>query len=258
VNLGPLTPFARVKRLKDDVDDLLYAEIERRRAQQRRGVDILSLLIEARHEDGEPMTGGELHDEMITMLAAGHETTATALAWAFYHLLANPSALARVERELEQAGETVGGPSVPEGRFEYLDAVIKESLRLKPIIPSVSRTLKTPARIGGCELPAGVTLVPCIYLAHRRPAVWPDPHTFRPERFLGTRPSPYEFLPFGGGTRRCLGMAFALYEMRIVLAEVLSRVVLHASRVDEVRVVRRSITLAPSDGMPVTIERRAA
>ena len=142
-------------------------------------------------------------------------------------------------------------------RLEYLDAVVKETLRLTPIIPLVGRRLVHPMRLGGRDLPAGVVAAPCIYLAHRRPERWPDPERFDPAHFLGTRPTPYEFLPFGGGVRRCLGMAFALYEMKIVLGRVLARAALQPAPGYAARVVRRSITFAPSEGMPVVVGARS-
>jgi cytochrome P450 len=256
VNLGRLSPWARFLRLRDETDGLLFAEIARRRA---RGAapraDVLSLLIAARGEDGRPMSDRELRDEMMTLLLAGHETTATALAWAVRHILANPGVLGALREELREADALT-----PEGvgRLPYLDATVKETLRLNPIISEVGRRLARPMRIGGRELPAGVGAAACIYLVHRRPDLWPEPERFDPTRFVGARPSPYEFLPFGGGVRRCLGMAFALYEMKIVLAQVLSRFTLRLAPGYRAKVVRRSITLAPSAGMPVVVEARAA
>jgi cytochrome P450 family 110 len=259
LELGGLTPWGRLVRVMRDVDALLHAEITRRRTEGVDGrSDVLSMLVAARDEQGRPMTDQELRDEMFTLLVAGHETTATSLAWAFHRILAHPEVQARLADEL---GRVVGrGPlqarDLPQ--LEYLDATVKETLRLMPILPVVGRWLAAPARIGGVDLPAGVIATPCIYLAHRRPDVWPEPEAFRPERFVGARPSPYTFLPFGGGVRRCLGMAFALYEMKIVLATVLARVVLRAAPGSSVRVVRRSITLAPSHGMPVVVDALAA
>ena len=258
LDLGPLTPWGRFRRLQREVADILLAEIARRRAAGGAGDDVLSMLIAARDEAGNPMTDAELHDEMITLLVAGHETTATALAWAFHRILAHPAVLERLQAEL--AG-VVGGTGLgPEhvARLEYLDATVKETLRLNPILPLVGRVLQSPLRIGDVDLPAGVVAAPCIYLAHRRADVWSEPTRFQPERFLGQPASPYTFFPFGGGVRRCIGMAFALYEMKVVLAEVLSRVRLRATPGVTVRVVARSITLAPSGGMPVVMDARAA
>jgi len=251
-------PTVRFFGMRERVDRLLFAEIASRRQADVKGrADILSLLVQATYEDGRPLEDQALRDELMTMLLAGHETTATALAWAVSHVLAHPEVRARLLGEL---GEVGPAPLDPQRvtRLEYLDAACRETLRLTPIIPLVGRRLTRPMAIGGVDLPAGVVAAPCIYLAHRRPERWPEPERFRPERFIETKPTPYEFLPFGGGVRRCLGMAFALVEMKIVLAEVLSRVELRAAPGYQVRVVRRSVTLAPSEGMPVVVERRAA
>ncbi len=258
LDLGPLSPWGAFLRTKRELDALLFAEFARRRAAATPPRDdVLSLLLAARDEDGEPMPDGELRDQMMTLLFAGHETTATSLAFAVHNVLAHPDVLARLRQELDRV---CAGPVRPEhvGRLEYLDAVVKETLRLSPVVSEVGRVLAHPMRVGGWDLPAGVVASPCIYLAHRRPDVWPEPARFLPERFVGRRPGPYEFLPFGGGVRRCLGMAFALYEMKVVLATVLSRVELGLAPGYRMQQVRRSITLAPSMGMPVVVERRAA
>ncbi len=249
---------ARFFTARDRVDQQLFAEIAaRRRADVSGRADILSLLVAATYEDGRPLEDRALRDELMTMLLAGHETTATALAWAVSHVLASVDVRDRLRDELRTAGPAPFDPQHVT-RLEYLDAVCRETLRLTPIVPLVGRRLTRPMTVGGVDLPAGVVASPCIYLAHRRPERWPEPDRFRPERFLESKPTPYEFLPFGGGVRRCLGMAFALVEMKIVLAEVLSRVELRAAPGYQVRVVRRSVTLAPSEGMPVIMERRAA
>ena len=258
VDLGRLSPWGRFLGVKRDLDAFLFAEFARRRADGAGGDDVLSLLLAARYEDGQPMRDEELRDQMLTLLFAGHETTATALAFAFHNILGHAHVRERLRDELASVGGA--GPVAPAqvGRLEYLDAVAKETLRLNPVISEVGRVLARPMRIGGWDLPAGVAASPCIYLAHRRPEAWPEPERFDPERFVGRRPSPYEFLPFGGGVRRCLGMAFALYEMNVVLAEVCSRVELRLASGYRMQRVRRSITLAPSKGMPVVVERRAA
>jgi cytochrome P450 family 110 len=258
-DLGPLSPWGRLVRARREVHDVLTAEIARRRVPGAPARDdVLSLLVAARDEDGSPMPDDDLRDQMMTLLFAGHETTATALAWAFYRILERPDVLAAIRAEHRRV---VGdGPFCAEhvARLDYLDATVKEALRLDPIIPDVGRRLVRPMRIGGWELPAGVVAAPSIHLAHRRPGRWPEPELFRPERFLGARPGPYEFLPFGGGVRRCLGMAFALYEMKVVLARVLSRVELRVAPGYRPRPVRRSVTLAPSRGMPVVAAARLA
>jgi cytochrome P450 len=258
-DLGPLSPWGRFARLGRAVDEIIHAEIARRRAEGTAGrADVLSMLLDARDEDGRPMTDVELRDEMITLLLAGHETTATSLAWAFHRVLGRPDVLATLRAELARV---VGaGPVEPEhvNALEYLDAVVKETARLNPVVPNVGRRLHAPTRIGGHLLPAGAVAAPCMYLTHRRADVWPEPERFDPERFVGARPSPYAFFPFGGGVRRCIGAAFATYEMKVVLAQVLSRVELRAAPGSRVRLVRRTVTFAPSGGVPVVAAARAA
>jgi cytochrome P450 len=242
VDWGRWSPWGRAQALRRQVDARLAASIARRRAEPgTRGGDVLSMLVEARDESGTPMSDDRIIDEMLTLLVAGHETTATALAWTTWRLLEAPAVLARTRSAAE------GGDLGP------LEAVIKETLRLNPVIPDVGRRLMRPTCIAGWSLPAGIAVAPCIYLTHRRPDVWPDPEHFDPERFVGLRPKPYEFFPFGGGVRRCLGMALALYEMKIVLARMLAHVDLALVPGYRPRLVRRSITLAPSEGMPAVV-----
>jgi cytochrome P450 len=240
------SPWSRFVAARAEVDALLYDEIERRRTDQGLAgrEDILSLLLQARDEDGEPMSDKELRDELMTLLVAGHETTATALAWAFELLLRNPQALARLEADLAAGGD------------EYLDAVIKETLRLRPVLPVVGRLLKAPFALRGYELPAGTMVAPCIYLTHRNPLVYPEPERFLPERFLGTPPDTYAWLPFGGGIRRCIGASFAIFEMNVVIPAVLWRVRLRpvGSRPEPMR--RRAITFVPARDALVVAERR--
>jgi cytochrome P450 len=258
-DLGPLTSWRRVEKIRDEADAILFAEFARRRREARTDrTDILSLLMAARDEEGRPMSDAELRDEMITLLLAGHETTATTLAWVIQYVLEHPAVHARLRAELLERGVGASDEPVGVGDLPYLDATIKETQRLMPIIPMVGRRLHTAMRIGDYELPAGVVAAPCAYLTHRRPDLWDEPDVFHPERFLGKRPSPYEFFPFGGGARACLGAAFASFEMKIVLARILARVEMRAAPGYRVRVVRRGITFAPSQGMPVVIEQRAA
>jgi cytochrome P450 family 135 len=207
---------------------------------------VLSMLLLARHEDGSSMSDEELRDELMTLLVAGHETTASSLAWAIERLVRHPQALARLREEAEAGGS------------EYADAVCKETLRLRPILSLVVRKLKEPMEIGGRLLPAGVTVAPCIYLVHRRADVYPDPLAFRPERFLEEPAGTYTWFPFGGGVRRCLGASFALFEMRIVLQELVTRLDLRAADPRPERFVRRAITNAPQRGGEVIAQRRVA
>jgi cytochrome P450 len=190
------------------------------------------------------------------VLAAGHETTATTLSWALHRVLQHPDVEARLREELRQVAGTE--PLAPEqvSRLEYLDATLKETLRLLPVAPAVGRVLQRPMKMGEWELPAGMAVMPCVYLTQRRPDLWPEPERFNPERFLGKRISPYEYFPFGGGARRCIGMAFATYEMRIIFAELLRRVKLRSATRAETRVGRRGVTLAPEGGVPVIVESR--
>jgi cytochrome P450 len=245
-NLGRFGPWARFQRARAELDEFIYEEIAARRAEEDDGErdDVLSLLLRAEHEDGSPMSDEELRDELVTVVGAGHETTATALAWALERLLRAPRALARLRESIEA------------GDDEYLDAAIKEALRVRPVIVDVARKLTAPAEIGGYELPAGTFVLPAIAAMHYREDVYPDPHEFRPERFLDGSGDKYTWIPFGGGVRRCIGAAFAQYEMRVVLRTILERAELSAPdpRPEKVRV--RNITLAPGAGGRVVLERR--
>jgi len=255
--LGRLLPWASIVKAMEDTDRVVRELIARRRREGTEGrEDILSMLLDARDERGQRMTDDELRDEMLTLLVAGHETTATTLAWTIHHLLSNPAWYARVRAEV---AEVAGGGLIEPDQVDklvLLDAAIKETLRLTPIIPLVARHLKKPSTIGGFELPAGAVAAACIYLVHHRPDLWPEPERFDPGRFVGKKPDPTHYFPFGGGTRRCLGMAFATYEMRIVLATILARVELAAAPGTPVKLVRRGITLAPSGGMPIVVTAR--
>jgi cytochrome P450 len=217
------------------VDELLHQEIAERHAADdlEERDDILSMLVAARHEDGSPMSEAEIRDELLTLLVAGHETTATSLSWALERLVRHPEKLARL-REEALAGEDA-----------YLTATIQETLRLRPVIVLVARRLTEPVVIGGYELPAGVTVTPCIHLVHRDPEVYPEPERFLPERFLESPPGTYTWIPFGGGVRRCLGASFAQFEMSVVLRELVLRRGLRPSRPEPERPFRRAITETP-------------
>ena len=252
--LGRVTPWGRIKPLIDDVDRLLLAEIARRRAAPSDSDDVLTMLLAAKDEAGRGLTDSELRDEMLTLLLAGHETTATALSWLLWRLTSQPEVQARLQAEVRAAARDGVVPPERLGELKYLDAVIKETMRLNPIIPFVARWILSPMRVAGRTLPADVMVTPCIYLTHRRPDLWPDPELFKPERFLDARVSPNHYFPFGGGTRRCIGMAFALFEMKIILCRILSRVELRPAPGYTARLVRRGIAFAPSEGMPLIVE----
>jgi cytochrome P450 len=259
IDLGRLTPWGRFVRFRHQVDREIFAAIAHRRAAGTAGRDdVLSMLVDARDEEGRAMSDQELRDELFTLLMAGHETTATSLGWVFWCVLERPEVLEGIRAEVRRVA--ADGPLDPRHVSELvlLDAVIKETARLHPVTDGVGRLLKRPAHLGRLYLPAGVGVSPSTYLTHRRPDLWPEPARFRPERFIGARPRPYAFFPFGGGVRRCLGAAFATYEMKVVLAEVLAAAELRLAAGYRPRVVRRAVTLAASGGVPVILERRLA
>ena len=224
----PVGPWAAFMRAVRRLDALIYERIDAR-------VDdgsVLAVLRTARHEDGSPPAREELRDQLVTLLAAGHETTAGSLGWALERLARHPEMLARIR----------------DGDDAYLDAVVKEVLRTRPVLSIVGRKVMAPFQVGGWTLPPGVHVTPCIYLTHRRADLWEDPTAFLPERFLDGAPQPYTFIPFGGGTRRCLGASFATLELREVLRAVAARVHLRPDRPEGERMRRRSITLTPARG----------
>ena len=244
-DLGPWSPWGRYKRSKAAVDEFIFEEVANRRATAEGRDDVMSLLLQAHDEEGEKMGSSELRDELMTLLTSGHETTATALAWTFERVLRHPEVLERLREEAVEGGDD-----------RYLDAVIQETLRLRPILPIVVRTLKAPKRIGPWDLPAETSVSPCIYLMHLRPDLYPDPYAFRPERFLENPPETYTWIPFGGGVRRCLGIAFAQAEMRVVIRTMLKRLDLRAADPEPEPIRRRNITFCPRDGGRVVIEGR--
>jgi cytochrome P450 len=248
-NLGPLGPWGKFLRARKALDAFIYEEIGLRRAEVAAGAehdDVLSLLLEARDEEGQPMSDAELRDELVTVLGAGHETTATGLAWAMERLLRNRAVLETLRESLAVGDET------------YLEATIKETLRARPVIVDVARKLTAPLEIEGYELPAGTFVLPAIAALHYREDLFPDPNRFRPERFLDGKADNYAWIPFGGGVRRCIGAAFAEYEMRVVLREFVLRAELSAPDPRPEKVKVRNITLAPGRGAQVVLERPLA
>ena len=242
-NPRPRSPWGRFNRLVAEADQVVFDELQERRGRSGDGEDdILSMLLDARDEEGRPLTDVELRDELMTLLLAGHETTATALSWTLERVVRHPEVLARLGEERREGGEA------------YLEATIKEALRLRPVLPAVGRHLTAPLEIGGHLLPAGVSINPSIYLLHRRPDLYPEPYAFRPERFLDNPPGTYEWIPFGGGIRRCLGASFALFEMRIVLQTILDRTTLVPQDAPGEGVTRRAITYAPDRGGRILVE----
>jgi cytochrome P450 family 135 len=245
-------PTGAIGRALDRLDALIYEEIAGRRAlgDLHERTDILSLLMQARDEDGREMSDGELRDELVTLLLAGHETTATSVAWAIERLVRHPQKLRRLTQEMD-AGEG----------DEYLTAVANETLRVRPVVPIVVRLLRERLQVGAHSLPAGTRVVPSIYLTNRNPRVYEDPGEFRPERFLDASPETFSWIPFGGGIRRCIGASFALMEMKLILRTMLGELEPRAPRGWRGRrgelIRRRAITLVPAQGTSVVWERRA-
>jgi len=248
-DLGAWSPWGHVVRLVQQIDELVYALIRERRAESNQNrQDILSLMMSAHYDDGQPMSDEELRDELMTMLVAGHETTASALTWAFYWIDQLPEVRGKLLQELNTLGVNPESSSI--SKLPYLTAVCQETLRIYPIVMNgFARVVKSPIEIMGYMLPVGTIIIPSIYLAHHREEVYPQSKQFKPERFLERQFSQYEYLPFGGGNRRCIGMAFAQYEMKIVLATILADFQVLLVNKRPVRPVRRGLTLATPAGM---------
>ncbi|MBW4547609.1 MAG: cytochrome P450 [Symplocastrum torsivum CPER-KK1] len=255
-DLGSWSPWGRFLRQKQQINQLLYDEIQQRREQADPcGDDILSLLLSARDEAGQPMTDEELRDELLTLLFAGHETTASALSWALYWTDHLPAVRDRLLSELDTLSPDTDPTTI--ARLPYLSAVCQETLRIYPIaINPFPRTLKAPMEIMGYQFEPGTNLLISIYLTHHREDIYPEPKRFKPERFLERQFSPYEYLPFGGGNRLCIGMAFAQYEMKLVLATILSRYNLMLADSRPIKPARRGFTIAPPGNMRMVVNQR--
>ncbi len=247
-------PAGAIGTALERLDGVIYQEIGRRRGQgdlaERK--DILSLLLQARDEDGLAMTDGELRDELVTLLLAGHETTATSVAWAIERLVRHTDKLRRLTAEIDEGATD-----------EYMTAVVNETLRVRPVVPVVARTLRQELQVGAYRLPVGTRVVPSIYLTNRSPRVYDDPEAFRPERFLGNAPETFSWIPFGGGIRRCIGASFALLEMKLMLRTILSE--LEPRLPEQGRRWRkgewnrrRAVTLVPAAGARVVWQRRSS
>ena len=255
-DLGPLSPGRYFVRRKQKIDQLIYAEIhERREHLDPSRSDILTLLMSARDEAGKPMTDQELRDELITLLLAGHETTSIALTWALYWIHYLPEVKEKLLKELDTLGNDPDPSAIT--RLPSLNAVCSETLRIYPIVLiTTPRILKSPLHLMGYEFEPGTILAPCVYLTHRREDLYPQPEQFKPERFLERQFSPYEYLPFGGGNRRCIGAAFALYEMKLVLAKILSNFDLVLVDNHPVKPTRRGVTMAPAGNVKMVFKGR--
>ncbi|MDY6938563.1 MAG: cytochrome P450 [Cyanobacteriota bacterium] len=253
---GAWSPWGRFKRLQQSVDRLIYSEIrERRENPDPSRTDIMSLLLMARDENGDAMTDEELRDELVTLLLAGHESSATTLAWTLYWIHKLPDVKEKLLAELETLGENSDPLEI--FKLPYLTAVCQETLRIYPVIfVTSSRVTKSACKLMDFQFKAGTTLTPCIYLTHHREDLYPNPKQFKPERFLERQYSPYEYLPFGGGNRRCIGMALAQYEMKLAIATILRNLELALPDDRPVRPVRRGLTIAPSDNLRLVVKGR--
>jgi cytochrome P450 len=244
-------PWQKLRRRFAEADALLYAEIADCRADPHLAerTDSLAIMVRAADDDGRSMDDAELRDQLLTLILAGHETTAAGIAWALERLTRCPDAMAKAVRAADDsaAGDPAGD--------EYLDAVVKETLRIRPIIFSTARLLTEPAEVGGYRLPAGVTVDVSIGLVHADNAIYPDPDRFDPDRMIGAALSPTTWLPFGGGSRRCLGAMFATVEMRVVLREILRRVDLEITSADDEKRKLKHVTFVPHRGGRIKVRR---
>lgn len=263
-DLGTRSPWGYFRHLQRQMKELVHAEIHARRSDleanrgnQNNGLgsDILSLLISARDETGQAMSDAELHDELITLLIAGHETTATAIAWALYWIHRHPQVHQKLLAELQSLGKAPDPTQIVQ--LPYLTAVCYETLRIFPVaVLTVPREVKEPVELMGYQLEPGVRLYGCIYLTHHRPDLYPQSQLFKPERFLERQFSPYEFFPFGGGVRRCIGEALAQFEMKLVLATMLSHYQLALTDQTPEYPQRRGITFAPAKGVQMVLQEK--
>ncbi len=239
-------PFAQFLRMQEEVDEIIFALIAERRDEGSAGDDVLAMLVEARHEDGSPMSEQEIRDELLTLLVAGHETTATSLAWAFSRLVHERPVLDRLVGEID-AGEDA-----------YVTATIQETLRARPVLPNVApRLVAKPIEVGGWTYQPNCSLVANGYLLHHDPEIYPDPYAFRPDRFLDEPPGTYTWIPFGGGRRRCLGASFAMLEMKVVLRTLLGACEVSPTGDGTEVAQRRNITVRPARGARVVLAARS-
>ncbi|WP_424100837.1 cytochrome P450 [Moorena producens] len=253
-NFGVWSPWGYFLHLQKQLDDLLYAEIsERRQNPEPKRTDILSLLMSVRDETGQEMTNQELRDELITFLLVGHDTTAVAMAWGLYWIHRHPEVQEKLIQELDSLGDTPDPLSI--FRLPYLTAVCNETLRIHHVaIFSFPRVVQEPIELLGHQLNTGTILMCCLYLTHQREDIYPEPKMFKPERFLERQFSPYEFIPFGGGSRRCLGEALAQFELKLALAKILSSYELELAESKPVKPQRRGTLLAPKGGVKMRLK----
>ena len=255
-NLGFLTPWAKIMKLRQAVDACLFEEISaRQKVNLDSRVDILSLLLQARDETGNLMTAQEIRDEMLALLLAGHETSTTGIAWSFYGILSNHHVLKKLKDELHQFVSDDTELVSNLDKLVYLDATVKEALRITPVLPYSLRITNEAYQLRGHTIPKGTVISPCMYLAHHDSEHWTEPHKFMPERFLNSTENPYTYVPFGSGIRRCIGAAFAQYEMKIIIAQILMRIKLKLKDNYIAKPERKGPVIAPSGGVPVIIQK---
>lgn len=246
------SPFPKMQSARRNLEQILVEEIHRCRARAP-GEDILSMMVSARYDDGSMMSDEQIRDELLTLMLAGHETSALGLAWLFYHLYHNPETLVRLRQELSALGNSPDAESIAQCR--YLDACISESLRMYPIVAETFRKMRVPLQLGPYTIPPGHAVSVSAIGLHHNPAIYPQSLQFRPERFLERKFSPFEFVPFGGGTRRCIGAAFAQYEMKLVAYEILRHCELAPANTRPIRPEMRGPTFGPKGGVPMKILR---
>ena len=255
VDVGPWSPLARFERSRQRVDDFLYEEIARRRQSGERGDDIMSLLLDATYEDGAPIEESGIRDELVTMLTAGHETTAAATAWCLDRFATHQDWQYRVREEIEAIDEATPEAVTAESA-PWLNCFIEETLRLRPPISLCGRLTEEEVSVGGITIPQDTIIGFCGILTHHNEKYWPEPHLFMPDRFYKKKPEPYSYIPFGGGVRRCLGMAFAMHELRIILSQLLRDYAFSKESPYPAKARRPFVTLIPQKGAPLTVTKR--
>ncbi|ACY17971.1 cytochrome P450 [Haliangium ochraceum] len=251
---GGIGPYARMRRYLDYSDSLVAEQMKRARTQP--GDDILSLMLAARDDEGQPMSEVEILDELRTLVFAGHETTALLLAWGIDFIHRHPAVLKRLLAEIDQVDDSADDAAERYAQLPYLDAVCKETLRLQPPVLEVLRTLRVPFELCGYTVPPGMGVAASVQLTHSRPDLYPEPEAFRPERFLERKFSPFEYFPFGGGNRRCIGAAFSSFEAKVVLATLLANWQVRLLDPEPPVPVRASVVITPKGGVPIELTSR--
>jgi len=251
-DLGGFGPWARFRRCAEALDALIYEEMKKRRGHTAGREDIFSLMLDARYDDGEGMTDKELRDQLHLLFFAGHDTTSTSLAWAFYWFCRQPIEAKKLLAEIDALGDSPEPEAIV--ALPYLEAFCQETLRIYPVAPNVARQLEQPFELAGQTIAPGTVVAASVMMLHENEKLYPEPRKFRPERFLERKFSPYEFIPFGGGPRRCIGAAFAMYELKIVLATLLRRYEFRLVRDAPVKYTQKGLTMGPQNGIDMVVE----